>query len=42
LQTDGSRFTVTLSIQFQAVGTVHGSVKVDDDEALAVTQFVWP
>mgnify|MGYP003421545671 FL=1 len=42
LQTDGSRFTVTLSIQFQAVGTAHGSVKVDDDEALAVTQFVWP
>ena len=25
VQTDGSRFTVTLSIQFQAVGTVHGS-----------------
>lgn len=41
-QTDGSRFTVRLSIQFQAVGTVHGSVRVDDGDTLAVTQFVWP
>lgn len=41
-QTDGSRFTATLSIQFQAVGTVHGTVRVDDGETLAVTQFVWP
>lgn len=41
-QTDGSRFTATLSVQFQAVGTVHGSVRADDGEALLVTQFVWP
>ena len=41
-QTDGSRFTATLSGQFQAVGMVQGSVKVDEGETLAVTHFVWP
>ncbi|HRB16048.1 MAG TPA: hypothetical protein PK224_09680 [Nitrospira sp.] len=41
-QSDGSRFTATLSVQLDAVGTVHGSVRVDDGEPLSVTQFVWP
>ncbi len=41
-QTDGSRFTAVLSVQFQAVGMVHGSVRADDGEPLAVTHFVWP
>jgi hypothetical protein len=41
-QTDGGRFTATLSGQFQTVGTVHGSIKADDGEPLAVTHFVWP
>ena len=29
-QTDGSRFTATLSVQFEAVGLVHGSVRADE------------
>jgi len=41
-QTDGSRFTAILSVQFQAVGMVRGSVKVDEGEALTLTHFVWP
>lgn len=41
-QTDGGRFTASLSGQFQTVGTVHGSIKADDGEPLAVTHFVWP
>ncbi len=41
-QTDGTRFTAILSGQFQAIGMVHGNVKVDDGESLAVTHFVWP
>ena len=41
-QTDGSRFTAVLSGQFQAIGMVHGSVKVDEGEPLAMTHFVWP
>lgn len=41
-QTDGSRFTAILSVQFQAVGMVHGSVRADDGEALTVTHFIWP
>ena len=41
-QTDGSRFTAILSGQFQAIGMVHGRVKVDEGESLAVAHFVWP
>ena len=41
-QTDGSRFTATLSVQFQTVGIVHGSLKADEGDALVVTHFVWP
>jgi hypothetical protein len=41
-QTDGHRFTAVLSGQFQAIGMVHGRVRVDGGEPLALTHFVWP
>lgn len=41
-QTDGGRFTATLSVQFDTIGLVHGSVWADEGKSLSVTHMVWP
>ncbi len=41
-QTDGSRFTATVSIQFESMGLVHGSVWADDGSPIMVSHVVWP
>jgi hypothetical protein len=41
-QTDGSRFTATVSIQFESIGLVHGSVWADDGSPIMLSHMVWP
>ena len=41
-QTDGSRFTASLSVQFETMGWVRGSVWTDQGKPLALSHLVWP
>lgn len=41
-QTDGSRFTATLSLQFESIGLVHGNVWADEGKPLSLSHMVWP
>jgi hypothetical protein len=41
-QTDGTAFSVILSIQFHTIGLLHGRVKVNEQEVLSLTHMVWP
>ncbi len=42
IQTDGSRATVLLSVQFHTFGMIRGQVRIDDDHAVTITHVVWP
>lgn len=41
-KTDGTRFTATVSVQFETIGSVHGRIWTDEAKPLALSHFVWP
>ncbi len=40
--TDGSRFTASLSVQFESAGFLHGRMWVDEGPPLTLSHLVWP
>lgn len=41
-QTDGNPFSVTLFVQFQTIGIVHGRIRANEQYSLSLTHLVWP
>ena len=41
-RTDGSRFTASVSFQFERAGFLHGSVWLDQGTPLTLSHLVWP
>ena len=41
-QTDGKPFSALFTIQFHALGIVHGRARVNETDAIELTHLVWP